>query len=467
MEEVDKLKPIKKKGLQASPITIIAISFLLLILLGTLLLYMPFTHNEGMSISFLDALFTSTSATCVTGLVPIAEGVAATFNLVGRIILAVLIQLGGLGATTIAVFIFVITSRKLSFSRLSLIKETWNLSSFNKLKLVFVKILLIALVSELIGTVCFFLIFFFKYGYELLPSIGYAVFHSISAFNNAGFDIFGTTSLINFRSDYLFIFLTSLLIIVGGLGYIVIMNVFENKFRFRKFSLHSKVVLTYTLFFIVVGTLFIFIDEIGNGTINLFDSYFMSVSTRTAGFTIYDLSKFRNVTIFVMVILMFVGASPGGTGGGVKTTTIALFFLYIKSLINNKKPHAFKRSISSSLIRRALLIILLGLTFFIIGVTLISLFEQNFNFIKDGIKYKDYVEGASSFTSIDYIFETMSAFGTTGLSTGYTPYFSIGSKIVLTILMFVGRLGPLSISTLFKVNVVETDHFPEENMPIG
>ena len=245
------------------------------------------------------------------------------------------------------------------------------------------------------------------------------------------------------------------------------MNVIENKFRFRKFSLHSKVVLTYTLFFIVVGTLFIFVDEIGNGTINLFDSYFMSVSTRTAGFTIYDLSKFRNVTIFVMVILMFVGASPGGTGGGVKTTTIALFFLYIKSLINNKKPHAFKRSISSSLIRRALLIILLGLTFFIIGVTLISLFEQNFNFIKDGIKYKDYVEGASSFTSIDYIFETMSAFGTTGLSTGYTPYFSIGSKIVLTILMFVGRLGPLSISTLFKVNVVETDHFPEENMPIG
>lgn len=456
------------KKIKLKPIAIIALSFLGVIFVGACLLMLPGAHNEGHSLSFFDALFISTSCTCVTGLVPISEGVGALFNVYGRAIMAILIQLGGLGVTTIAVFVFMITSRKFSYTKQSLIKESWNLDSYKGVKRIFGEVLMVTFSIELIGSILLFLVFYFRYQFGLNESIGYAVFTSISAFNNAGFDLFGTTSLINFESDIALNFILSFLIIAGGLGFVVIIDMFNKKFNFKRFRLHTKIALTYSLFLIVTGTLLIYLTELYNvSNTSFMGAFFMSVSTRTAGFTMYDLSKYRDVTILIMIIFMFIGASPGGTGGGVKTTTFALLFCYLRSIVTDREPHAFRRGLNRALIRKALLIILLGLMFFLLGVFIICLCEMDYNYIKDGVKYKDYVEGASDFNTVDYAFEAMSAFATVGLSTGFTPYFSVGSKTVLIFLMYVGRLGPLTISTVFKSKNTQNYRYAEEHIAIG
>lgn len=459
-------KPSKKYRLSA--IAIIALSFLGVILIGACFLRMPFAHRIGKEVNFFDCLFISTSATCVTGLVSLSEGVAASFSLAGRIIIAILIQLGGLGVTTIAVVIFMLTSRKLTYRNQSLIKESWNLNSYKGIKKVFAEVLFVSFTFEFVGAILGFFIFHYKYQMPVNEAFGVAIFHSISSFNNAGFDIFGTTSIIQYESDIALNLLTSMLIIAGGLGFMVIIDIVTKKFNWRKFRLHTKIVLTYTLIFIVSGTLLIHLCELySESNASFMGAFFMSVSTRTAGFTMYDLSKFRDVTILVMIIFMFIGASPGGTGGGVKTTTIALLFTYIRSIITSKKPYAFKRSIATNLIRKALLIILLGLLFFLLGFFIICIFEMDYNYIKDGVKYKEYVEGAIRFNSLDYAFEAMSAYGTVGLSTGFTPYFEVGSQTVLMVLMYVGRLGPLTISTVFKSKNVQTYYYANEDVSIG
>ena len=456
------------KKIKLQPIAIIGLSFLGVIFIGACFLALPIAHNEGTSVNFFDALFISTSCTCVTGLVSLPEGVAAAFNLFGRIVMGILIQLGGLGVTTIAVIIFMLTSRKLTFTKQSLIKESWNLNSYKGIKRIFAEVLAVSFSFELLGSILLFFVFYFGHHFSLDESIGYAVFHSVSAFNNAGFDLFGTTSLINFENDIALNLIISLLIIAGGLGFIVIIDIITKRFKFKKFRLHTKIVLVYTLFFIVFGTLAIYLSELFNESNTSFmGAFFMSVSTRTAGFTMYDLSKYRDVSLLIMIILMFVGASPGGTGGGVKTTTIALLFYYIRSIVTDRDPHTFRRNLNRGLIRKALLIILLGLLFFLIGLFIICFCEMDYNYIKDGIKYKDYIEGASTFNALDYAFEAMSAYGTVGLSTGFTAYFSTGSKIVLICLMYVGRLGPLTISTMFKSKNIQTYKYAEEEIAIG
>ena len=456
------------KKFKLSPIAIIALSFAFTILLGSIFLFFPFTHNQGVSISYFDALFTSTSATCVTGLVSLKDGVAATFNLAGRIIIAILIQIGGIGVVTFAVILFVITNRKLTYTNQSLIKESRNLDSYKGIKRVLLEVFAITIFFEFIGAILIFLILFYKYNYPMDASFGYAFFHSISSFNNAGFDLFGTTSLMIFKDDIWLNLITALLIIFGGLGYLVIIDGLSKKFNFKRFRLHTKIVLTFTLVLILVGTLLIYLCEINNSTeVSFFGAFFMSVSTRTAGFSLYDLSKFRDITLIIMIVFMFIGASPGGTGGGVKTSTILIFITYVCSLVTDKKPHAFRRSFSGPIIRRALLIILLGLLFFIFGLALITVFESNYNYILDGVKYNNYVDGSSTFNLMDYTFEAMSAYGTVGLSTGFTPYYSVGSKIVLCTLMYVGRLGPITISTAFKSKNTQAFRYAEEDVSIG
>lgn len=459
----------KKRKLRIKPVFIIMISFIGLIFLGAIFLYCPFSLNDNVHISFLDALFTSVTSTTVTGLVSLPQGIASTFNIVGRTIICILIQLGGLGAATLTVFIFLIASRKLSLSEQTLIKEAWNLRNYKSIKQIFYYILLITFSVEIIGMFFSFLDFRFIQHFDAAESFGYAFFHAISSFNNAGIDLFGTTSLIKYQRDAYLNILTALLIIIGGLGYFSIIDIVANKFNFKKFSLHTKIVTTYSFVLIIFGWLMIYLCELVNkGTdVSGIGSFFLSVSTRTAGFTTYDLSKFNYGTILIMIVLMFVGASPGGTGGGIKTTAIAILFAYIRGVMTSKKPHLYKRSLSDDLFKRALLVISLGGILFITGTILICLFEGDYNYIKDGVKYTEYVEGASRFSSLDIAFDTMSAFATVGLSTGITPYLGSGSKVVLMIIMYIGRIGPLTVSTVFKPNNKQHVFFVEEDVSIG
>lgn len=456
------------KKIKLNPMAIIALSFLGVIFIGACFLIMPFSIKEGQSVNFFDALFISTSATCVTGLVSLSSGIEGTFSVAGYVIIAILIQLGGLGVTSLAVFIFMFTSSKLTFRNQSLIKEGWNLNNYKGIKRIIAEVLIVSFSFEIVGSILGFLIFYFGYHMPVDVAVGVSLFHSISSFNNAGFDILGPTSLIAYENDIWLNLLTSFLIIFGGLGFMVIIDVVTKKMKFKKFRLHSKIVLTYSFVLVILGTILIYLTEFNNvSNTDFMGAFFMSVSSRTAGFTIYDLSKFRDATLLIMIILMFVGASPGGTGGGVKTTTIALLLIYIRSIVTSKTPYAFRRTIETKVIRKGLLIILLGLLFFLVGFIIICLCEMDYNYIRDGIKYKEYVDGASSFNSIDYAFEAMSAFGTVGLSTGSTPYFSVGSKVVLILLMYVGRLGPLTISTAFKNKTAKPYRYASEEISIG
>ena len=466
---------------KSSPMLLIGLAFLFVILLGSLLLFFPFTHkSNSFSIEYIDALFTSISATCVTGLVSIKEGVADTFNIFGYVIIAILIQIGGFGAAMVGVSIFIIFARKLSFQQQNLIKESWNISNYKGLKRIFLLIVLTTFVFELIGATLLFLDFYFLHneigGGDNFALVGYSVFTSISAFNNAGFDLFGTTSLISFQNDIWLNLIIAFLIIFGGLGYLVIFNILSKKFNFKRFRFDAKVAVFMTFILIVFGTLIIYGTEnlitpntsftSGNKSVNFLGAFFLSVSTRTAGFTTYDLSCARNSTLLIMMVLMFIGACPGGTGGGIKTTTVFVTFIHFISMVSKKPVHAFERSVSKKVINRALTLMFVSMLLIILSVFLISTFEGNMNFIKDGVIHKEYVEDSSLYGLVDYLFEVFSAFATVGLSTGYTPYFTNGSKIVLMFLMFLGRLGPLSISQIVKSKEIPWNYV-EEDVSIG
>jgi len=452
-----------------NPFLVIALSFLIMIIVGGTLLYMPFSLNNGIKVSYVDSIFTATTSLCVTGLISVKQGIADTYSVTGKLIIMLLIQIGGLGVTTFASIFFLLFMKKMDITHQNLIKESWSLTSYKEIRKVFYRIIILTFSIEFVGGILSTLIFYFGYNMNFVDAIFTGFFHSVSSFNNAGIDIIGTTSLINFNTDWLLLALTSVLIILGGLGYLVIIETFAKKFKFKRFSLHTKIVLTYTASLLIVGTLLIYLSELANSTtdINLLNSGFLSVSSRTAGFTSVNLSELGASTLLIIGILMFIGASSGSTGGGVKTTTFALFLVYFRSIITNKTPAIFKRTVSGSLIRRAMIIILLGITFFVTGFLLVCLFENNMIFILDGNRIPEYVEGSLIYNGVDYAFECMSAFGTVGLSTGITPYLSIGSKITLVALMYIGRVGPFTLSTMFRSKKTPLYRYVSEDCNVG
>lgn len=461
------------------PVFVIVLGFIVLILLGSLLLSLPFTHKPGIEISYIDALFTSVSASCVTGLFTLPGGIIGNFNSIGIVIIMILIQLGGLGAAIVGAFIFIIVSKHLSFDQQSIIKESWNLSGSKGLKKIFGLVFLIVFSSELVGAILLFLDFRFVhpeyFGDSLYKTIGAAVFTSISAFNNAGFDLFGAASLGYQQNDYFLLIVIAILIIGGGLGFMVWIDIFKKKFHWKKFTFHTKVVLFMTVALLLIGTLLIFLSEnvlndlsysSGSPKMTFFGSFFMSVSCRTAGFSMYNLGETRSTTLIIMMILMIIGASPGGTGGGIKTTTFYVVILRVISLVSKKKSHGFGRSVPSKSVTKAMMIFFLTLVLIITAITLISSFEGEGNYIKDGIVYKTPMEGAMRYGTLDYMTEICSAVGTVGLSTGITSYLGVGSKIVLIVLMYFGRLGPLSITQIFNKKEPNWS-YPEEDITIG
>ena len=423
-----------------SPGRFIVLGFASVITLGAIILLLPISANEGIKVSVIDAFFTSTSAVCVTGL--IAIDTADNFNAFGQTIVALLIQIGGLGVTSVGVGFILMAGKKVTFKERVMIKEALNLESMKGIVKLVKAVLLMTLCFEAVGAILSFLVF--SQDFPIPKAIGISLFHSVAAFNNSGFDILGGfRNLFSYKDNVLLNLTTCGLIIFGGLGFFVIKEILHKR-SFKKFSLHSKVVITMTIILLVVGTVLLKWTE----DITWLGAFFHSTSARTAGFSTYPIGKFTSAGLFVLVILMFIGASPGSTGGGIKTTT---FFTLIKSaysMSTNRHCMAFKRQIPSDIVYKAFVLVFLAASLVCVNTLLICIIEPQYSFMQS-------------------LFEVVSAFGTVGLSTGITPDLSVASKIIIIFTMFVGRLGPLTMASIWVYKSASSISYSEENITIG
>ncbi|MCQ2792278.1 MAG: H(+)-transporting ATPase [Bacilli bacterium] len=438
----------------------IAFGFLVVIFIGSGLLMIPGCVKEGVTLHYHDALFTSTSAVCVTGLIVV--DVADTFTIAGQVIVMLLIQIGGLGVTTLGAGLVIALRRRISLKERSILQETLNLDDAKSLFALFKRVFIYTFVIEMLGA-CLSMITFFKAPDYAGPgqAVFRSFFHSVAAFNNSGFDIMGgltNFTIAPYNNDVFFNLLTCALIILGGLGFLVISDTFRNITHFKKTSLHTKVVLLMTFILLVSGTLLVALTEyhrIQDGSFTWLGAFFASVTSRTAGFSTYNFSEFTRSGQIIIIILMFIGASPGSTGGGIKTTTLFVLVMGVRSIINHKKPHAFKYSISEEAVKKALSVAFLSLTLVITGTFILCMIER------------ENWSAQSPFSTIDAIFEVTSAFGTVGLSTGLTPLLSVGSKMLLVIIMYLGRVGPLTFMSSWHSGKDEYFSYAEGVIPIG
>lgn len=423
------------------PGRIIALGFIVVIVLGSWLLSLPCSIRQGVDLPYIDALYTSTSAVCVTGL--IAVDAHDTFTPLGQLFLCLLIQIGGLGVTSVGAGVILAIGQKINFKGRSLIRESLNLHTGQGLVRFIKSVLLTTFAFEAVGALLSLAVFIGDYPWK--KAIWISLFHSVAAFNNSGFDILGhLQNLIPYRDNLPLNIITSLLIIFGGIGFWVIHEALATRFNWRKFSMHSKVVITTSLFLIIVGTLLLKLTE----NMTWLGAFFHSVSARTAGFSTYNIGNFTDAGLLVMIILMFIGASPGSTGGGIKTTTFFVLLQAIKSAATNTSEKAFHYALPSEAFRKAAVITLIAVFVVISGTYLMLIMDPQVGFRAA-------------------LFEVTSAFGTVGLSTGITTHLSWGSKILSIIIMYVGRLGPLTIATLWYFKNNELTSYPEGNISIG
>ena len=411
----------------------ILMSFLAVILAGTVLLKLPVSIREGASLSWFDSLFVSTSAVCVTGLTPVI--LADVFTPVGFFFIALLVQVGGLSFATFAAAFLLFLRRKASST---LIVESYGVATKNWKNLVKVT-MGITFTVELLGTIVLFL-FFYPYFGSAVPTLGHAAFIAVSAFNNAGFDTFGT-SLVTFNDNAGILVTVALLIILGGLGFLVYADLIDS--RARKFSIQTKAVVLTTVLLIVFGTLGFWVT----GDIDLANSFFQSVTARTAGFESVPQVEQGHYILFLTVILMFIGASPGSTGGGIKTTTFFVVVLTFASIIRRTNPVAFKRRISGESVNKAFAVFLISICIVCLSSLALMAIEEEVN-------------------PLFLIYEVVSAYATVGLSCALTPSLTLLSRGILIVLMFVGRVGPLTIAGLVD-RKRESVNYIEESMNIG
>ncbi|HIX17309.1 MAG TPA: H(+)-transporting ATPase [Candidatus Gemmiger faecavium] len=423
------------------PGRIIAMGFAAVILLGSALLMLPCSVKDGVTLRYIDALYTSTSAVCVTGLIAVDAG--DTFTPLGQAILAGLIQVGGLGVTSVGAGIIIAMGKRIDLKGRTLIREASNVDSSSGLVRLVKAILLTTLIFELAGAALSFLVF--VQDYPPVRALGISLFHSIAAFNNSGFDILGNfQNLIPYRDDLLLNLVTCGLIFFGGIGFLVIREVWQKRFCWRKLSMHSRVVISVSVVLIVVGALLIKLTE----DVTWLGAFFHSVSARTAGFSTYPLGEFNDTGLLVLAVLMFIGASPGSTGGGIKTSTFFALIQGIKSAATNKSEKAFRFAVPRDAFRKASVITLLALCVVIVGTYLMLIFDPQV-------------------TSMQALFEVVSAFGTVGLSTGITAGLSDASKLLSILIMYIGRLGPLTIASMWYFSHGERTRFPDGNLAIG
>lgn len=436
-----------------SPSRKLILGFLLAILLGTFILMMPFSLREGEKLNFLSSLFTIVSAVCVTGLTVV--DVSKVFSPAGDLIIIFFIQLGGLGVMTFSSILFLVMGKRMTFYERELLKEERNADSSGEISSFIKKLLLTVFIIESIGAII--LTWEFSKEMPLNKAVFYGIFHSISAFCNAGFALF-SNNLEAYKANPVINLTIGYLITLGGIGFAVITSVIMVIRRgIDRFNLTSKVAIIMSVILTFGGMILFFVLEYSNpatlGDLNFVQkvlaSYFQSVTLRTAGFNTIPLGELRNSTIFMCCILMFIGASPGSTGGGIKTTTFGVILFYVIGIVKKKENvEIFNRRLDWEIMNRALAILVLAITYVIIVIMLMLI--------------------AENFSPEEIMFEVISAFGTVGLTLGITPDLTTFSKLLLIVTMFIGRLGPMT----FALAIGETkkkalSKYPKENILVG
>ncbi len=459
-QSLNKLLKTTKAQQKTSPTRVIVFSFLIVIMCGTLLLMLPFASKNGESIGILGALFTATSATCVTGLV--VFDTYTKFSLFGQLIILLLIQIGGLGLVTLTTFVSIAVGRRLGFKSIQAASEGINLSDFSKGKVLLKIVIGVALIAEITGALLLSFAFVPQFG---LQGIYFSIFIAISAFCNAGFDIFGHmgeyNSLMGFSQSPYVLTVIGLLIISGGLGFLVWQDIINFK-KTRRFRTHTKLVFLMTIALLLLGAFGFALLEWNNtatlGNLGFFDkitnSFFQSITTRTAGFNSVDLAQTGSATKLFMTMLMFIGAAPGGTGGGIKVTTIAVLLVAVLSVIGGRdEAQVFSRRINQKVVYKSLAIFMLSLmAVFFTAITL-------------------YYFTTSNFDIINVLFEAVSAFATVGLSVGVTSFMTPFAQVVTMLTMLIGRVGPISIaiSLAIKNHKKNNSHIilPHADLTVG
>lgn len=441
----------KQFGLDRRTFKILLAGYIVIALVGAILLHSNWAHTTP--ISFLDAFFTSTSAVSMTGLV--VKNTAVDFTLAGQIIILILVQIGGLGYMGIGLFVYMLIRKKVGFSGRNLLKESLFYPTMEGLFKFFKKVLFFIFAIELAGAILLAMCFALEMDFD--KALWFGVFHSISAFNNSGFTIF-EHGLTAYKHDIAINLIITSLIIIGGLGYFVLVELyFFQRKRLQSLSLHTKIVVVASIFLIISSTLIIFAFEYSNsktiGNFSFFDkilsSYFIAINYRTAGFNTLDMSSLHDASLFFGSLFMVIGGAPGGTAGGMKVTTVMVLLLYAYWSIRDGRVRIFGHEIPQETISRAFIIAVGSAVYIVIAVILLSLLESKFNFI-------------------DLLFETSSAFATVGISVGdggtlsLCASFSNPSKIIIIIMMLSGRIGVFAfLLSVFKQDKAIHIKFPK------
>lgn len=448
---------LKRLFTKMHPPQILASGFIIIILIGTILLTTPMASVDGRSVPFVDALFTATSAMCLTGLVVVDT--ATIYSVFGQMVIMLLIQIGGLGFMTMSTLFALVLKKRISLRERLILQEALNQNSMEGIVRLIRKIIIYSLSIEFVAFVL--LTLRWSVDFPFAEAVYFGMFHAISLFNNAGFDLFGGVSgrfsgLALFTNDPIVSIIAMALIILGGIGFIVMSDLMEYKKR-KRLLLHTKVVLFTSAVLIVGGAVVIFTFEFTNpatlGPLNggskVLASFFHAVSPRSGGVSTLDVGSFRQATQFFLIILMFIGASPGSTGGGIKTTTFAILIGAMIAMVRGKDDIVmFRHRLAKDRIYKAITLTLFALVIVIISAMVLSTTENH------------------QFLMI--LFEVTSAFGTVGLSMGLTPELSTIGKIIISFLMFLGRLGPLTLAyALNPKKEKELFRYPEGKITIG
>ncbi len=454
------------------PTRIIVCSFLFVILVGTILLALPFASRDNQSVGLLDAFFTSTSAVCVTGLTVV--NTAMHWSAFGKMVILVLIQVGGLGLMTIFTTVIIFTGRTITLRERLVIQQSFNQEDLTGMVRLARNVCIVTFLCEAIAALILGLWFIFMHQQPVFFGLWSGLFHAVSGFCNAGFDIIGN-SMESFVTDPVVNWVIMLVIIFGGLGFTVWLDLIKTvktvksegrlsfKTVFDRLSLHTKIVLELTLGLIVLGALLFFIIEYNNpntiGQMNVFDkgmaSTFQSVTTRTAGFNTINQANMEPASQFITIVLMFIGGSPGGTAGGVKTVTFSIILLAIISVIRGRNQiEVHNKHIASYILQKALAVVMMNLTLISVATVILSITEK----------------AIPGFSFLDYLFEVASAVGTVGLTTGITPELSVIGKLIICVCMFFGRLGPITVAVALTIRQITGDnsiHYPEGRVLVG
>lgn len=442
-----------KKQKRITTFQIIIMSFIGMIILGTLILMLPISTADGQGAGIYDAIFTATSAVCVTGLV--VQNTATYWSLFGKIIIIILIQIGGMGAITIFAEVSILFGKKIGLKERGVIQDALSLHNIGGAAKFITFVVKSVVIIEIIGAVLLTIVFHFTDGMPVLKSIGYGIFHSISAFCNAGFDLCGEeipyNSLVAYGSNVPMNIVIMFLIIAGGLGFITYNDIKSNGIHFRKYKMQSKVIIVTSLVLIIVPAVLFGTFEFSEYPMKsrILLAIFQSVTTRTAGFNTVDFNEMSEAGIAIMIFLMLIGGSPGSTAGGYKTTTIAVLVASAIAVFSRKDDtHFFGRRIDDKVVKNAVAIVLLYFTSFFVAGLLISKIE--------------------ALPLMTCLFETGSAAGTVGLTMGITPTLSLASRAILVFQMFWGRVGGLTLIFAASPIGVNTEaKLPREDLMVG